>query len=206
MEKQHSIASELTNGQLAEVAAAIIRELPHIGLDSVTGQGWIGNGRALRKALRKALVPQVSEQKDEVFPTKVNYDLSVESLVAQGEYDWANSGINSKHFQTAKKGEAALNLELVHLNQVLTSEEAIAELKKRGLRHAEPHELLSFGVQYPEEQRKYPIVALGSVWQDWLGGRSVAYLRSCADGRSLNLACFDGRWSVRCRFLAVRES
>ena len=204
--KQHDTASELTKGQLAEVAAAIIRELPHISLDSVTAQGWIGNGRKLRAALQKALSPQASEQKEGTFPTKVNYDLSVESLVAQGKYDWKNSDIKSKNFQTTRKGETTLNLELVHLNQVLTSEEVIKELDKRGLRPAELHELLSFGIQYQEEQRKYPIVAMGSVWQHWSGYRDVAYLFGDGGERGLGLGYFGGRWSEDFRFLAVRES
>lgn len=109
------------------------------------------------------------ESGEGIFPTKVNYDLSMESLMAQGNYGWKNSDINSKHFQTARKGEATLNLEVVHLNQQLASEEVIAELKKRGLRPAEIHELLFFGAQYPDEQRKYSIVALGSVWRGWHG-------------------------------------
>lgn len=206
MKKQYDTASELTNGQLAEVAAAIIRELPHIGLDSVTGQGWVGNGCALRKALQKALVPQAQEAKEGISPTKVNYDLSVESLVAQGKYDWKNADINSKHFQTIRKGEATLNLELVHLNQVLTSEEVLKELDKRGLRSAELHELLSFGAQYPEEQRKYPIVALGSVWQSqWSGDRLVPCLWDDGDRRFLCLGWFDGRWYEDVWFLAVSK-
>ena len=203
--KQHDIASELTNGQLAEVAAAIIRELPHIGLDSVTGQSWVGNGRKLRSALQKALMPQAPEQKEGIFPTKVNYDLSVESLVANGKYDWKNENITNKNFPTTKKGEVSLNMELVHFNQTLTSEEVIADLKKRGFRPAELHELLSFGIQYPEEQRKYPIVALGSVWR-WDVGRRVPYLDGDGGKRDLNLDYFDSLWVGYCRFLAVRES
>ncbi|OGY67023.1 MAG: hypothetical protein A3B16_02790 [Candidatus Zambryskibacteria bacterium RIFCSPLOWO2_01_FULL_45_43] len=140
------------------------------------------------------------------FPVRVNYDLSVESLVAQGKYDWKNDSINSKNFQTSRKGEATLNLELVHFNQVLTSEEVIAELKKRGLRPAELHELLSFGVQYPEEQRRHPIVALASVCQSWSGCRFVPYLWVVDNERRLYFDYFDDRWYENYRFLAVCES
>ena len=147
---------------------------------------------------------QVFGQEKTIFSISVNYDLSVESLVAQGKYDWKSSYITSKNFSTTRKGEATLNLELVPLNQVLTSEEVIAELKKQGLRPAELHELLAFGAKYPDEQKKYLIVALGSVWRDWSGDRGVAYLYGGCDERGLSLHFFVRRWSVYRRFLAVR--
>ena len=150
---------------------------------------------------------EATKQKEGLFPTKVNYDLSIESLIAQGKYDWKNDSITSQNFQTTRKGEATINLEPVHLNQFLTSDEVIAELKKKGLRPAEPHELLSFGIQYPEEQRKYPIVALGSVWRFWHGDRDVPFLWSDdVVVRRLYLLYFDFRWREDFRFLAVRES
>ena len=148
---------------------------------------------------------QVFGQEKTIFSISVNYDLSVESLVAQGKYDWKSSYITSKNFSTTRKGEATLNLELVPLNQVLTSEEVIAELKKQGLRPAELHELLAFGAKYPDEQRKYPIVALGSVWRYWDGYRHVPYLWRDGSERNLNLNYFVLRWLGHYRFLAVRK-
>ncbi|MDP3729825.1 MAG: hypothetical protein Q8R26_03740 [bacterium] len=153
--------------------------------------------------------------KEGSFPTKVNYDLSVESLVEHGRYDWKNRDIISDSFRTGRKGEANLSLELVHLNQEITSEEVLKELDKRGLRPAELHELLSFGIKYPEEQRKYPIVALGSVWRNLNGVRGVAGLvggggwhgdwRGGWRDLALYLDDFGSRWRVNCRFAAVRK-
>jgi len=204
--KTHGTVSKLESGQLAELASAIVRQLPHVeGLGEVA-QGWIENGAALRKALRKALVPKALEFKEGIFPTKVNYDLSVESLVANGKYDWKNNDITSKSFPTTRQGVVALNLELVHLNQVIISEEVLKELGKRGLRPAELHELLSFGIQYPNEQGKYPIVALGSVWRGWGGLGFVSCLGGDGDGRFLGLDYFGLGWFEVCRFLAVCES
>lgn len=143
----------------------------------------------------------------DVFPVTVNYDLSVESLVAHGKYDLKNDSINSKNFQTERKGTQTITLEPVHLNQTLTSEEVLKELEKRGLRPAELHELLSFGIQYPNEQRNYPIMALASVWRDWWrGSQHVAFLNGSGDKRGLYLGWLGGRWYEGCRFLAVRES
>ena len=56
--KKNGTSSKLESGQLAELASAIVRQLPHIeGLGEVA-QDWIENGAALRKKLEEALVPQ----------------------------------------------------------------------------------------------------------------------------------------------------
>ena len=148
---------------------------------------------------------------ENVFPVTVNYDLSVESLVAQGQNDLCNDDITSKHFQTMRKGEVTCNFKLVHFNQVLTSDEVLKALANRGLRPAELHELLSFGIRYPEEQRKYCIVALGSVWQVasvwqfWYRNLFVPYLWYGDSMSYLSLFCFGGEWGRCKRFLAVSE-
>lgn len=150
-----------------------------------------------------------SKPKKGTFPTKVNYDLSVELLAENGKYDWNNYDVSSKNFPTTRKGEADLVLELVHFNQVLTSKEVLKELDKRGLRPAETHELLSFGIKYPKEQRKYPIVALGSVWH---GGWNDSLLSPCLwrdsgdrEQRELSLGWSDIGWDEYYRFLAVSK-
>lgn len=138
------------------------------------------------------------------FSVRVNCDLSVESLVAHGKYDWKNDDIASKNFPTTRKGEADLVLELVRFNKVLTSEEVLKELDKLGYRPAELHELLAFGEKYSDIQRQFPVIALGSVWQYW-GGRYVPCLYGVGDERRLGLSYFSGRWGEHCRFAAVRK-
>ena len=147
-------------------------------------------------------------QKEDVavssFSVTVNYDLSVESMVAHGKYDWKDDNITTKNFPTTRKGEANLVLELVHFNKALTSEEVLKELDKRGLRPAELHELLAFGEKYPDIQRQLPVIALGSVWQYWDGDRYVPYLRDGGE-RDLDLYWIDYGWGEDCRFAAVRK-
>ena len=50
------------------------------------------------------------------------------------------------------------------------------------------------------------VVALGSVWQGWGGGREVPVLGLDGDGRSLDLHWFDDDWGGPCRFAGVRNS
>lgn len=91
----------------------------------------------------------------------------------------------------------------VYLNRRASTESALDEIGKRGLRPALPEELLAFAKKYPDEQRKFPIVALGS--ETRVGGdRRVASLED-GDSRRLDLTRISGHWFGVCRFLAVRE-
>jgi hypothetical protein len=103
------------------------------------------------------------------------------------------------------KGKVDVNLELVHFNKRINSDDAIAELKRQGLRPATLWELLAFGSAYKEKQREFPIVALGSIWRD-LGDRHAPCLWSNSDERYLYLYWYDDEWYGYCRFAVVRES
>lgn len=94
--------------------------------------------------------------------------------------------------------------EYVHLERYVSNDAALAEIDKRGLRPCLPEELIAFGDAYPEEQRKFPIVALGS-GASVRGDRSVAYLWDVNGGRRLSLGSVDGVWRDDYRFLAVRK-
>lgn len=139
-----------------------------------------------------------------IFRVLVNYDLRVDAAIRTGKYDWVNDNITENNFPTNRKGTTELDIVLVHLDRNVSSEDAIKELDKRGLRPAELHELLSFGAKYPDEQRKYPVVALGSVWQ-YLVGRFVPYLWDDDSKRHLNLHWFSGDWHAHYRFGGVRK-
>jgi len=137
-------------------------------------------------------------------PVAVDYRQSLRAMIAAGRYDWANSDITEKHF-SVKPGPAEIVIELVHFDHVMSSDGALSELDRKGLRPATLPELLAFGAKYKERQREFPIVALGSVWRSWSDDRLVPYLSSCAGGRDLGLGWLAGRWVERYRFAAVRK-
>lgn len=104
-------------------------------------------------------------------------------------------GVSTKNREVA--------FEYVHMDRDALTVEVLAEMDRRGLRPALYEELLGFAEKYPDEQRKYPIVALGSetvVDSD----RSVASLSGGGWG-GLGLDWVAGSWLDRCRFLAVRK-
>jgi hypothetical protein len=55
-----------------------------------------------------------------------------------------------------------------------------------GYRPAELSELLAFGENYPEVQRKFPVIAFGSIWRRW-DARQVPYLLGSSSLHYLDL-------------------
>ena len=135
----------------------------------------------------------------------VDYSRSLAEMIKAGHYDWVNSDITDKHFPVKGSGKTKLVPEIIHYNKYMSSDAVIQDLDQRGLRPATLAELLAYGEKNPDEQHKYPIVALGSVWRFWLSSRDVACLCSFASERKLDLSYWDGGWHDHYRFLAFRK-
>jgi len=135
----------------------------------------------------------------------VDYGRSIEDGVKAGRYDWANSDITSKNCPTERKGAAEVTVELIHFNRYISTNEALRELDRMGYRPAELHELLAFGEKYSEVQRKFPVVALGSVWQSRGGDRHITYLSRGGSERGLSLVWVGSGWDEIYRFATVRK-
>ncbi len=106
--------------------------------------------------------------------------------------------------KAVSKENREATLEYVHMNRDASTDEVLAEMDRKGLRPALYEELLGFAEKYPDEQLKYPIVALGSESHVFpING--VACLWRFRNGRSLIVHSFDGVWHDSCRFLAVRK-
>jgi hypothetical protein len=136
-----------------------------------------------------------------------DYDLLVEDAIAAGHYDQKNSNtrITNRNFPSKRMGTRALEIILVKFKYAMSSEDVLRELDKHGLRPAELPELLAFGERYPDVQREFPVVALGSVWQ-YSGGRCyVPYLSRHTGRRGLYLSWLGGEWFSLCRFAVVRK-
>jgi hypothetical protein len=162
----------------------------------------------------------VDDDINPTFPVTVDYDCWpknrwLKEAIKECKFDYVNQGITGKNFPISGKGkhpsihsgQVKLDLELIHFDKkVMSSDQVLAEFKERGYRPATLPELLAFEENYPEEQRKYPIIALGSFWQYWDGRRCVPYLGRWFGGRGLILGWLEDNRSEGCRFLAVRES
>lgn len=143
-------------------------------------------------------------------PITINYNLPIQFLIRKGEFKSLNNPAVFKNFQTARRGEVNLTLELYSSTRTVTSEEVIQDLKRLNLRPAEFHELLVFGIKYPEVQSYYDIVALGSVWLINNGSSEQLAVPYIFDseyfGRGLNIIFFNQKWHRSCLFAAIKET
>ncbi|MEK7384088.1 MAG: hypothetical protein AAB262_12495 [Elusimicrobiota bacterium] len=123
---------------------------------------------------------------------------------------YVNPDYKGKRFDPIERCKAVskenreVAFEYVHMDRDASTDEVLAEMDRKGLRPALYEELLGFAEKYPDEQRKFPIVALGSE-ADVSCLRHVAFLWDDDDGRHLDLIWVDGDWDGDCRFLAVRK-
>jgi len=141
-----------------------------------------------------------------VYSVIVDYNKTVEEMVLAGHYNWSNSNINSRNFPFNGTGKVSVICELVHLDKVVRSKDVLSYMEANSLRPATVEELLMFGVTYPDTQREFSIMCLGSSWSTPVGNCNVPYLYRDGSNRNLNLIWFGGRWHESCRFLAVRKS
>ena len=130
---------------------------------------------------------------------------TTEEVVVAGKYDWANSNINSQNFPMRPQRSDGATIELLEFDFDPTTEQVFAEARRRGLEDPVYEEGLFFGEQYPEKQRKRPVVFLHEPWQDPSGIRFVVVLYARTGKRKLNLRYYDLRWIRLCRFAFRRK-
>ncbi|MEK7102660.1 MAG: hypothetical protein AAB912_03465, partial [Patescibacteria group bacterium] len=128
------------------------------------------------------------------YPVTVDYSRSMEQMVAAGEYNTKNDNITQEHFPLQGSDQIEVELHLVHLNRDASTDSVLAELDNQGRRPATLPELLAFGSKYPNFQKEFPIMALGSVWQGWGGDRRVACLGRWDGERRLRLDWVGAGW------------
>ncbi len=95
------------------------------------------------------------------------------------------------------------SLEVLHFNKRLHTTAVLDEIKKQGYEVASLRDLLVYCAEHQEVGLEWPLVALGSVWQDLNGDRGCPCVWSDGNGQHLltYLRWFDGGWGDRSRFL-----
>lgn len=138
------------------------------------------------------------------YALTIDYSQTLEQMVEAGNYDTVTSNISGKNFPV-DVGDSKVEAVLVRLDRELSIQDVLDELSRRGLWAATMAELLAFGAQHPDSQRRFPIVALGSVWIDPEGGYRFGCHWENPGYRQLHVSWFSGQWDEHCRFLAVRK-
>lgn len=153
------------------------------------------------------------------FPTMIDYGQSLIKMIEGGQYTGVSKSITAENFPPVRDGgKQEVQLVLIHFNRPLITGEVLRELIKKQVCPARIEELLTFGVEHPELQRQFPIIALGSALKDqnfapWLPGNIsydpwIPFLGTEHDGsgRVLGLHLQRLGWSDDSRFLAIRSN
>lgn len=140
------------------------------------------------------------------FTVTVNRGRSIEEMVADGKYDFANPNITAVNFPITGTGTCDEEEILVHFDRSIESDDAVREMNQLDLEPSPIEDVLAFGAKYPDVQREFPIVGLGSSWMRPLDGRVCVPVLDCvSDERSLYLDRRAPGWSGHYRFLARRK-
>lgn len=124
------------------------------------------------------------------------------------QFDWVSSLFTDdkewRYYDNQPRNSNKKECLLFQVNEKLSTKEIIEKMKAEGLEPASFQELLAFTDKYPDERKKYPIVALGSVCR-YDGRLYSPYVGWCDDERLLNFGWLDNDWNDSYRFLAVRK-
>ncbi len=138
----------------------------------------------------------------DTITVKPNLTLAVR--IADGKYDWTNDNITEGKFPNDPTTIGEWEYRLIHPNQNTSSETANTLCEADGWQAAQLEHLLAFGEKFPEKQKAFPIVSLGSVCElDF--GRHVPELWFNGYERKLNLNYWHCSWGSSYRFLSVRK-
>lgn len=142
------------------------------------------------------------------FQVTVDYRIPLPELIAAGRYNWIDREITVDRFTPTGKGSLVFEVKLFHLNSKTLSERAANAINEFQDCHPwQPgsiEHLLSFGAKYPQEQLKYPIIALGPKVETF--GRTVPRIDARGRWRRLDLSWWDRAWNEVCRFVAIRPA
>ena len=201
----HSGASNIKTKQFGAFAAAVVSQLwPAVkGLNPEELQRLTENHEELKGVLKKAFLE--GKPFDNRYSITVDYQMEVEEAIKRGNYDWINPYINSENFPPKGKGTVEVEVELVHFDRYITTNVAVNNLRKMGYRPAGLRELLALGEQSPDIHKEFPVVALGSIWQDANGDPNIPCIYRSGKARNLRLVGYGGGWYARWRFAAVRK-
>lgn len=143
----------------------------------------------------------------EVFRLTVD-ERPLGQMVAAGNYNYSNGDIAEKRFPITADQTGDWEARYFHFDEDIESPKAKrrieAEDPENPWQVAQIGHLLAHGEKYPDEQRKFPIIALGSVAKVH-GLRYVPYRGRSGADRDLNLPWWGYRWGRGYRFLAVRR-
>ena len=132
----------------------------------------------------------------------IDYGMDLMKMIEQVGFSHFGPHITPRNFEVKGEGEVEVDLEVVHFDRKVTTEEVLTHFREHGLLPAKIEHLLAFAAANPDRD-SYPIVALGSIWKHYSGGKGITYLIGKPGSRALCVTWTDDPFLKHFRFLAV---
>lgn len=137
----------------------------------------------------------------------VDFTKSKRELINAGKYGYVDSRLMHGEFPVKGSGTGRIQILIVNFGRPMTSAEILNELEEMKLRPINFRELLAIGKQYPNLQRNFPIVALGSaIWKDAAGAEYCGILSKFQKERWIGVSYLNENkyyWKSECCFGAI---
>ena len=161
----------------------------------------------VERMLQKRRTDVSSDYGYETCRVTVGIHKSLEEAIEAGHYGYCSPDITSEHFPfSGNKQKKDIEITLIHRDKLEQSKLLIDEFVASGeYRNITMEETLALGAQHPELQRKFPIIALGTVVRID-GCRRALILHEYSGKRKLILDWSDDTWVQDCRFAFVRKN
>ncbi|MFA5129017.1 MAG: hypothetical protein WC445_03585 [Patescibacteria group bacterium] len=203
----HELGEQIKRGQIPVWKARAV-----FGLSEKETETPLDMYLALTKAAKAELMTAeqlqaLLEGKDEtlgIFKVTVDYGLTLEQMIAAGRYNNSGDDINELTFPVSGEGKVERELVLVPLRNVVSTDDALVELDRRGLRPAKIEELLAFSASLSWPWTWFSIVALGPSFVGWTDRRCFVCHDRCGEELTLRVRSDANDW-CGWTFLAVRK-
>lgn len=151
----------------------------------------------------------ISGQPAETFEVTVICEFT--AAIEAGNYDRVNPYVTEEFALLSSCVSGPVDVTLFHINREdVSSDEVISIMSKEGYRPATLWELAALGAAYPDLQREFYVVALGSIWYFKGVKRDVPILFEYVGHRQLSMYSYAFDWNSQGRpadrFAAVRKS
>ena len=134
----------------------------------------------------------------------VDYGTGLRDIITAGKYDWMDDAITSKNFPVQGDGVKKFRTRIFHFGRYISSEDTVVAIRKELFLPATHVQGLVYDTMFPDDQRRHPIVCLGSSAQVH-GNRRVVCLDRNGAERYLDLGFWGAGWCGISRFLGVQE-
>jgi hypothetical protein len=200
-----SDAPTLSESKIGHLKDLLTPALRHV-LNDKKAQVIIENGDWFQIGIQAMLDKMLSDltAKTESFAVTVDYTKSIAEMIKAGKYHHVDRNIKDMDIPVNEEGKVGVEILIIDFRcRTFTLPIFQQWMDDFNLRAATLPELLALGETFPEVQKRYPIVAFGTIWQE----ATVPCLHAEGNKRELLEAIYSRtrEWNRGYRFAFVRK-